>query len=67
MRTNPKERPLVVKVFASVACSANQPLLARDSKKNTDILSKIIADGDMQGGETPILKRYLSKYTQRPL
>ncbi|KAI9267368.1 hypothetical protein BY458DRAFT_437347, partial [Sporodiniella umbellata] len=48
MSTNLKERSLVTKVFASVSCNANQPLLARDLKKNTDMLSKITADGDMQ-------------------
>ncbi|KAI8641450.1 hypothetical protein BD408DRAFT_418058, partial [Parasitella parasitica] len=48
MSTNLKERSLVTKVFASASCDANQPLLARDLKKNTDILSKITADGDMQ-------------------
>ncbi|KAG0985021.1 hypothetical protein G6F57_002874 [Rhizopus arrhizus] len=45
---NLKERSLVTKVFASASCDANQPLLARDLKKNTDMLSKITADGDMQ-------------------
>ncbi|KAI8882215.1 hypothetical protein K501DRAFT_187250, partial [Backusella circina FSU 941] len=34
--------------FTSASCDANQPLLARDLKKNTDMLSKITADGDMQ-------------------
>ncbi|KAI8095814.1 hypothetical protein BDF21DRAFT_374229 [Thamnidium elegans] len=48
MSTNLKERSLVTKVFASASCDANQPLLARDLKKNTDMLSKITADGGMQ-------------------
>lgn len=54
MSTNLKERSLVTKVFASASCDANQPLLARDLKKNTDMLSKITADGDMQGEKKEI-------------
>ncbi|KAL0089182.1 hypothetical protein F4703DRAFT_1733487, partial [Phycomyces blakesleeanus] len=46
---NLRERSLVTKVFASFSCESNQPLLARDLKKNTGVLSGIIADGDMQG------------------
>lgn len=49
MCCNLRERFLVTKVFASVSCNANQPFLARDSKKNHDMLSKINVDGDMQG------------------
>ncbi|OAD70320.1 hypothetical protein PHYBLDRAFT_148864 [Phycomyces blakesleeanus NRRL 1555(-)] len=45
---NLRERSLVTKVFASFSCESNQPLLARDLKKNTGVLSGIIADGDMQ-------------------
>ncbi|KAG2201915.1 hypothetical protein INT46_001574 [Mucor plumbeus] len=48
MCCNLRERFLVTKVFASVSCNANQPFLARDSKKNHDMLSKINVDGDMQ-------------------
>jgi len=54
MITNLKARSLVTKVFASASCDANQPLLARDLKKNTDMLSKITADGDMQGEKKEI-------------
>lgn len=54
MSTNLKERSLVTKVFASASCDANQPLLARDLKKNADMLSKIAADGDMQGEKKEI-------------
>lgn len=54
MSTILKERSLVTKVFASASCDANQPLLARDLKKNTDMLSKITADGDMQGEKKEI-------------
>ncbi|OBZ80304.1 hypothetical protein A0J61_11647 [Choanephora cucurbitarum] len=42
LELNLMERSLVTKVFASASCDANQPLL------NTDMLSKITADGDMQ-------------------
>ncbi|CAO3620038.1 unnamed protein product [Mucor fragilis] len=54
MSTNLKERSLVTKVFASASCDANQPLLARDLRKNTDMLSNITADGDMQGEKKDI-------------
>ncbi|OAD81029.1 hypothetical protein PHYBLDRAFT_161661 [Phycomyces blakesleeanus NRRL 1555(-)] len=42
MSVNLKEVFLVTKVLANVSCEVNQPLLARDSKLNTDMLSKTI-------------------------
>lgn len=54
-----KERSLVSKVFASASCDANQPLLARDLKKNPDLLASIDVDGDMQGEKKETFFYYL--------
>ncbi|KAI9481055.1 MAG: hypothetical protein EXX96DRAFT_522599 [Benjaminiella poitrasii] len=43
-----KSRSLVSKVFASVYCNANEPLLERDLSKQKLLLPQILADGDMQ-------------------
>ncbi|KAI8092033.1 hypothetical protein BDF21DRAFT_153717 [Thamnidium elegans] len=48
MCKNLKNRSLVSKVFASVYCNANEPLLERDLNKQEHTLSQIHADGDMQ-------------------
>ncbi|KAI8050749.1 hypothetical protein BDF21DRAFT_180554 [Thamnidium elegans] len=48
MCKNLKNRSLVSKVFVSVYCSANEPLLERDLNKQKIILPQIHADGDMQ-------------------
>ncbi|KAG2233818.1 hypothetical protein INT48_005971, partial [Thamnidium elegans] len=54
MCKNLKNRSLVSKVFASVYCNANEPLLERDLNKQKIILPQIHADGDM-----PDLKVFL--------
>lgn len=49
MSQNLKKRSLVSKVFVSVSCKAEDELLARDKKRNEDLLAKINVNGDMQG------------------
>ena len=55
MCKNLKNRSLVSKVFASVYCNANEPLLERELNKQKLILPKIHADGDMQGEKGNIM------------
>ncbi|KAI8988020.1 hypothetical protein BDF20DRAFT_853372 [Mycotypha africana] len=45
---NLRDRSLVSKVFASVNCNADQPLVEHDAIKQQEILSQTLADGDMQ-------------------
>lgn len=55
MCKNLKNRSLVSKVFASVYCNVNGPLLERDLNKQRLILLQIHADGDMQGEKGNIM------------
>lgn len=48
MRKNLKDRSLVSKVFVSVYCNADEPLLGRDLNKQEHTLSQIHTDDDMQ-------------------